>query len=685
VEKRHIMGLIRKLSFWKKHRSSDVEIFEPPATDNAIVGPGAEEDEGSTEASRSPQAVVDLTGDDEEDGSPRGGREPSMAAISLALKAFPAEHVAPPLRALPASLPPLPQRSRKIGATMSMPRQPQTSAYDTSPTPPRAAQNWTTQTQSAAHLPVALGEARARRPLSPACEADEVEILSSRRATSSGAALSFAAVDRLPDSPTPPLQQRNDLLALAVQPHRSLLAPGPIEAHGEALCFDVPLEEIYARVGEAFGPTISASLQAQKWDKRAQALTALKSLLRASETPNQKNAASRRGPAFRDRLTSWRISCLVLNRCMCDKVMPVRLAALELFQVTFTDVKSVVPKNEVVHALDTLMEHILERLGDSNLRLHEGARSCVYFAAEHPGLLGLGTILAKLRAQLGRAGRGREKAKIHFGILDSVNFLLNNFPGRRSSEASPQDAQRCCDEPVIDEEDFGTHNPEDFWTEEDVAPFIFAGMDDVLGARVRGCAVTLAVTAFLTLGMEPMRPVLAELRPAKQALLKQRFLEAEGLDFIEDGEDVGEGGDDEDLQGVDLGSLVVCGSAIRPPPRFPITPPLPGCVECDGDTEFLMDGILEETGAVFSGTGIVNEVRRRGRTGSAVRLPVSFLEAQLGGGLGLDDEDERLLEQELLSLGLADDCVGIEAQQAIYASFQEEQDRSYGSHSLSVY
>eukprot|EP00419_Tripos_fusus_P037347 CAMPEP_0172762922 /NCGR_PEP_ID=MMETSP1074-20121228/174403_1 /TAXON_ID=2916 /ORGANISM="Ceratium fusus, Strain PA161109" /LENGTH=131 /DNA_ID=CAMNT_0013597395 /DNA_START=27 /DNA_END=422 /DNA_ORIENTATION=- len=99
--------------------------------------------------------------------------------------------------------------------------------------------------------------------------------------------------------------------------------------------------------------------------------------------------------------------------------------------------------------------------------------------------------------------------------------------------------------------------------------------------------------------------------------------------------------------------LVVHGSGLRPPPLqtkgFFVPPLLPGAViDLDDDEQAFMDGILEETGAVFKGTGILNECHGAGFGDNRLNLPLGFLETHLDmTGFDLDEEDQQLLEQEL--------------------------------------
>lgn len=447
----------------------------------------------------------------------------------------------------------------------------------------------------------------------------------------------------------------------AEHPSESSPVP-PASEREDALVFGLPPEAVHGKIGEAFGQMVAQSLQSSKWDKRSQALKAVSTVLKGLEVqgkaPPGSTGAIGKGLRLHDREGCWRASCLLLNVALRDKVIPIRLAALELFLDAFAAATvAAVPQEDVRHALDVLVEHLVDRLGDSNLRLHESARKCLLFTAESSSLLGLGPALAKLKCRLGKAGKGGERTKVHFGILDTVNFLLQHFPGSRGN---------ChIDEDLDDDEEVDAHRAsEDSWTQHDIAPFIVAGMEDSLGPRVRESAAALAVTVYQTFGTEAMKPILAELRPAKQALLRQKFEEFEG--FEPEGEDEEEG---PELRPADLDGLVVCGSAIQRPrsvaaPRAAAQ--LPGCVDAEYDEEFIMDGILEETGMVFNGTGMISEAA------ASRRLPPGFIEEHLGlVGLDLDEDDHRFLEEELAYLAMGDSEAADE-QEALLLSLQEQ-------------
>eukprot|EP00408_Alexandrium_pacificum_P013707 CAMPEP_0171235840 /NCGR_PEP_ID=MMETSP0790-20130122/42146_1 /TAXON_ID=2925 /ORGANISM="Alexandrium catenella, Strain OF101" /LENGTH=427 /DNA_ID=CAMNT_0011702149 /DNA_START=1 /DNA_END=1282 /DNA_ORIENTATION=+ len=415
---------------------------------------------------------------------------------------------------------------------------------------------------------------------------------------------------------------------------------------------------------------VAASLQNSKWDKRAQALKAVSSVLKGLEVqgraPPGSTGALGKGLRLHDRTVCWRTGCLLLNLALRDKVIPLRLAALELFLDTFSNsAVGGMPQAEVRLARRARRAPDRQARGFQPPAARERAEvPPLHGRALRPPGFGAGACETASAAQQGR--EERREGKVHFGILDAVNFLLQHFPGSRGSGHIDED---------LDEDEAETpHAAEDSWTQSDIGPFIIAGMDDSLGPRVRDIAATLAVTVYQTFGMEAMKPVLAELRPAKQALLKQKFEEFEGFDPAEDGEDGEEG---PELRPADLEGLVICGNAIKP--LKPATaaaatapPPLPGCVNVDYDEEFVMDGILEDAGMVFNGTGMVgNGGGFQAGAASSQRLPPGFLEQHLGlSGMDLDEDDHRFLEEELSYLGLGD-MEALAEQQALLLSLQE--------------
>eukprot|EP00931_Biecheleriopsis_adriatica_P062840 TRINITY_DN3795_c0_g1_i1.p1 TRINITY_DN3795_c0_g1~~TRINITY_DN3795_c0_g1_i1.p1 ORF type:complete len:579 (-),score=139.62 TRINITY_DN3795_c0_g1_i1:84-1820(-) len=432
---------------------------------------------------------------------------------------------------------------------------------------------------------------------------------------------------------------------------KSKATPVELEEQPTLLNFDAPLREIYAGIAADFGQEVAAFLESTKWDKRSQALKSISAALKGQDLEGMAAPGSTgvlgRGFRFRDRARCWRLSCQLLNHIMRDKVIPVRLAALELYADTFANAEGIADPAEVKYAAAVLIDHLFERLGDSNLRLHESARKCILFSAEKKGMLGLGGVLNRLRARLEQAPKAGERTKMHFGVLDAVSVLLEHFPGHRGLDHAID----------LDDDlhDSRVHTAANSWTVESVTFFIAAGMDDSLGARVRSSAVSLAVAVYRTFGAQSVDPMLRGLRPAKQTLLKQKFKEIDdesNPDYLEDEDD-----GDEGEERPDLNDLMICGAALKPP-TLASTVQLPGSLESLGEDECLMDGILEETGMVFSGAGIINGGRDAFQsTGKQL----------FAGQEYFDDlsDDQFLLEQELAGLGL--DIDDLEEQHALIA------------------
>eukprot|EP00913_Durusdinium_trenchii_P033115 g31005.t1 len=130
-------------------------------------------------------------------------------------------------------------------------------------------------------------------------------------------------------------------------------------------------------IAAEFGDEVAEGLRSSKWDRRQRALQSISSALNGGHLWSC-------GP-FRERRGAWRVSCQVLNHVLKDKVIPVKLAALQLFR-----------DQRVQHALDVLIGPVMSCLGDSNVRLHESAQSNLVFARY---LLG-DKLLHRLRAFL---------------------------------------------------------------------------------------------------------------------------------------------------------------------------------------------------------------------------------------------------------------------------------------------
>jgi hypothetical protein len=353
---------------------------------------------------------------------------------------------------------------------------------------------------------------------------------------------------------------------------------------------DVPLEEVFQQATEAFGQ-IATALSSTKWDRRVQALKGVTTVLKGLDIKvgsagdvgslaADSNASGARGLQLRDHARCFNAACLILHIVMRDKVLPVLVAAHELYRVTFEHGRAAVTEAEASRFANALFPHIVAKLGELNIRLHESACTCVLFTAAQP-FFGVPLCLSRLLdvvegrgAHQAAALRGQQKMRVHYGVLQAVEMLIKKSPGRREQE--------------------GEKAAVSAWTPVDITPFIVSGLqaDSVTGARVQQASLSIAMSIYMILGKVSLLPALEQLSPAAKDILIAR-LEEEGEDMDEDME--GDGDEDcIELTGAD--GFCIMGVGLRPHPDMAISKP----ITTDGE-ECLMDEILEDTGLVFGG------------------------------------------------------------------------------------
>jgi len=195
------------------------------------------------------------------------------------------------------------------------------------------------------------------------------------------------------------------------------------------------------------------------------------------------------------------------------------------------------------------------------------------------------------------AGRGHSRAKTLGGVVDCVNMLVEQFPGKRmDSDDDDDDVQ--------------------MWSIDAVFPFIEDGLEDIVGPRTRTIATKLAVIVHSTLGKEALQPLLAKVRPAIKSLLVQKFQEVEGQEEDDTWEQPTGPLLDSSvrLRHEDTMGLVLCGMSMKISSQsesacasIPYSERSVVNASSAGDSpskfsdreENLMDDILEEAGMVF--------------------------------------------------------------------------------------
>eukprot|EP00747_Dinoflagellata_sp_TGD_P186221 gnl/TRDRNA2_/TRDRNA2_43141_c0_seq1.p1 gnl/TRDRNA2_/TRDRNA2_43141_c0~~gnl/TRDRNA2_/TRDRNA2_43141_c0_seq1.p1 ORF type:complete len:540 (-),score=101.55 gnl/TRDRNA2_/TRDRNA2_43141_c0_seq1:81-1700(-) len=380
-------------------------------------------------------------------------------------------------------------------------------------------------------------------------------------------------LEKSPSSPptlsTPSPKGRGRVGEAAAPPDEAATASGDRQP-----CFGLPLEEVLAQAHEAFGP-VAASLSSTKWDRRVQAFKGVGAALKGFSIKGNNSSLPTSGDAG-DHAKSFRAACLLLHIALKDKVLPVLFAAHELYRIVFEHGAAGVSNDEASYAMSMLLQHVLPKLGELNIRVHESACACIVFSAQRP-FFGLASVLRRLHTHAEEQGgaRGQTRMRTHAGVLDVTTQLLRHFPGRREGEGDNEaDAVST-------------------WTPSDIAPFIASGIavDGVVGVRVQQAAVGLTVAVCHILGKSAVDPIVAGLSPAGQELLRGMLEDEEPPDDFDDDDEDGDG-DVIEFTGND--AFGICGVGLKPTGK-------------DAQTEredCLMDDILEETGLVFEGKGL---------------------------------------------------------------------------------
>lgn len=403
----------------------------------------------------------------------------------------------------------------------------------------------------------------------------------------------------------------------------SLITNAAKAAVGSQIDFSASLDQVLELATEAFG-SMATALSSPSWDRRVQALKGVGTVLKGLDlgSRNGTSQPSCRGLQLRDGARCFRAACLVLNVALRDKVLPVQFAAHALFRITVDLAHGTVPEEEGSFAISTLTKHVINKLGEVNIRLHECACTTFVHAAGRFPKLGVFAVFDRLQEHLDECpARGQQRMRVHAGVLDALGLLLRRFPARHIDEGDEADAASA-------------------WSASDVASFVLAGMhvDPVLGIRVQQATASLVVTVYTTLGKRGLDTVMEGLADVPREFILQKVSEetgmlAQDLNSDDEGEEFCVGED------MPLGSegldLCVTGVAIKPPNADGKEL----IAKTDGREESYMDEILEETGLVFNGR--------------ALDVPTA-----VKGGTDEDSILSGILEDELRGLGLLEFATG---------------------------
>jgi hypothetical protein len=320
--------------------------------------------------------------------------------------------------------------------------------------------------------------------------------------------LPSSPAQRTPRDVTENLSQPSEVLRPGARPPKDVSSspsvPSASAIKGSA--FDVPDDEFTRILHDTFGPMVPTALMSTKWDRKVEAIKNVTEILKKKLVePSLLATSTEKQMIDANNNACFRAACLVMERSACDKILPVLLASHELLRAAFQQAGNVIPREELHKSLDRLLAHVWPKVGDSNIRLHDSAKTTIIFAA---GLrfYSIPVVLERLQGLISEKSRGHMRAKQISGVVDTVCSLVEHFPGSTATTLTQ-----------------GTQ----MWTMCQITPFIENGLDDVVGPRTRVGAVKLAGAAFSKLGRDAMTPLLVTVRPAVRNLLLQKFDELE--------------------------------------------------------------------------------------------------------------------------------------------------------------
>jgi len=233
---------------------------------------------------------------------------------------------------------------------------------------------------------------------------------------------------------------------------------------------------------QVFGFDVRQQLEGKVWDERAQAVQAVRARVAQNDVGDS---------TFE---VFFHASCSVAQLSLVDKVMPVYLDGLELAKLLLGDFCQSQPSSGLIQeGVHTLVPIIVAKSSDRNARSIEGTQAALVFLARQP-LVGCQPVMTHMLMPIASA---KEVAAIR-GRLELISQFISEFGFSKSSGMSLSAVMGF------------------------VRPHL-----DATDEKVRRAAVEVTVQCYQLKG-ERTRKFCANLKPALQKLLEQRFVELDG-------------------------------------------------------------------------------------------------------------------------------------------------------------
>merc|ERR1712224_486391 len=112
------------------------------------------------------------------------------------------------------------------------------------------------------------------------------------------------------------------------------------------------------------------------WDRKVEALKNINEVVKRKLVQPSKLATETEKKKINDNNTTcFHAACMVLERSACDKILPVLLASHELLRGVFQQAVNVIEEEELLESLNASLVQLWSKVGDSNIRLHDSAKS----------------------------------------------------------------------------------------------------------------------------------------------------------------------------------------------------------------------------------------------------------------------------------------------------------------------
>lgn len=124
-------------------------------------------------------------------------------------------------------------------------------------------------------------------------------------------------------------------------------------------------------VSEIFGETVIRNLSSEEWSEREDALNSIRE--RIEKEQEQRQDISTDDDMMMNKLPLFNACCCILRPGLCDKIAPVYFAAISLLETLAVSFAVKINNDDAESGLSGLMSIVVNKVGDSNVRILEAS------------------------------------------------------------------------------------------------------------------------------------------------------------------------------------------------------------------------------------------------------------------------------------------------------------------------